>query len=34
MGRKWGQWEASPADVLEQFARRGLHVPGHPPERA
>jgi len=29
MGRKWGQWYASAAGLLEQLAARGFRVPGH-----
>lgn len=29
MGRKWGQWYRSAADLLEQLAGCGFRVPGH-----
>lgn len=31
ISRKTGQWLASPAELLEQFAKCGFHVPGHEP---
>jgi len=27
ISRKWGQWEASPKNLLEQFAKCGFHIP-------
>ncbi len=27
ISRKWGQWEASPKNLLEQFAMCGFHIP-------
>lgn len=32
ISRKAGQWHASPQEILDQFARRGFHIPGHSAE--
>lgn len=32
ISRKAGQWFASPDALLEQFARRGFHIPGYTPQ--
>lgn len=32
ISRKAGQWEASARELLDQFARRGFHLPGHSTE--
>ncbi len=29
ISRKAGQWHALPQEILEQFAQRGFHIPGH-----
>jgi hypothetical protein len=29
LSRKAGQWDASAGERLEQFAKRGFHIPGH-----
>jgi nitroreductase len=29
ISRKAGQWSASPQKLLEEFAKRGFHIPGH-----
>ena len=29
ISRKAGQWDASPQEILEQFAKRGFHFQGH-----
>ena len=29
ISRKTGQWDAAPQEMLDQFAKRGFHIPGH-----
>lgn len=29
ISRKAGQWHAAPQEILDQFAKRGFHIPGH-----
>lgn len=33
ISRKAGQWHAAPQEILDQFAARGFHIPGHGPNR-